>query len=99
MMFDGEDDHEAEPDLSRLTDAVRWGVPLPAIELYSRWWQLETWLRQLVYVELRAKEGINWESLVPSIKQNRSARDARAPYMGTSDQDNPFAYLDFSQAR
>lgn len=31
-----------------------------AIILYARLWQLEKWLREMVYVELKAKKGRNW---------------------------------------
>ncbi|HMJ11324.1 MAG TPA: hypothetical protein VK524_07935, partial [Polyangiaceae bacterium] len=33
------------------------GLPERVLEAYARLWQLETWLRQLVYVNLRAKAG------------------------------------------
>lgn len=32
-------------------------LPPESLALYARWWQLETWLRQLAYVELRARDG------------------------------------------
>jgi hypothetical protein len=35
-------------------------VPTQVINTYSRLWQLETWLRSMVYVELRALLGDNW---------------------------------------
>lgn len=35
-------------------------VPMHVINTYSRLWQLETWLRTMVYVELRALLGDDW---------------------------------------
>lgn len=93
----GHDEDDPAPDFRPIAPAVRWGVPVAALELYSRWWQFETWLRQLVYVELRAALGISWEDGVPKVAPGRTGRDARAPYMGTADDGNLLAYLDFSQ--
>jgi hypothetical protein len=36
------------------------GCPPRLRALYARWWQLETWLRELAYVELRALLGTRW---------------------------------------
>lgn len=33
------------------------GLALEAIGVYARWWQLERWIRTIVYVELRAAFG------------------------------------------
>lgn len=35
-------------------------LPVQVVNTYARLWQLETWLRVLVYVELRALRGDNW---------------------------------------
>ena len=35
-------------------------MPIQAINTYSRLWQFETWLRTMVYVELRALLGDDW---------------------------------------
>lgn len=40
--------------LSALVRAVTAGVPAEALGFFARWWQLENWLRLLVYLELRA---------------------------------------------
>lgn len=34
-------------------------MPPRALALYVRWWQLETWLRTLAYVELRSRDGLD----------------------------------------
>lgn len=43
-----------------LDSAVRFGVDEEALVLYGRWWQLETWLREVAYLELRSKYGVKW---------------------------------------
>jgi hypothetical protein len=40
---------------SSLVSAWETGVPAEVSAVHARWYQLETWLRSLVYVELRAK--------------------------------------------
>jgi hypothetical protein len=64
-----------QPDRTAITEAVRNGdLPTGALALYARWWQLETWLRSLAYVELRAKFGMSWVNelaLAATIRQER----------------------------
>ena len=64
--------------------------------LYARWWQLETWLRELIYVELRAQLGIDWTDTVKTAN-GRQAQDAAFTRMSGPDNDNPLAYLDYAQ--
>jgi hypothetical protein len=64
--------------------------------LYARWWQLETWLRELIYVELRAQLGTDWANAVRSAN-GRQAQDAAFTHMSGPDNDNPLAYLDYAQ--
>ena len=45
-----------------LSTAIAHGVPPLSIAFYSRWWQLETWLRWLVYTELSAAHGRQWQA-------------------------------------
>jgi len=73
-------------------------MPETSLALFSRWWQLETWLRQLTYVELRARDGVAWKDQVRAAA-GRLAQDAQFTHMLGADQDNPLAYLDFSQLR
>lgn len=40
-------------------------VPKRSLSTYARLWQLETWLRRMVYVELRALLGDDWNSTLP----------------------------------
>jgi hypothetical protein len=44
-------------------------VPIQMVNTYVRLWQLETWLRSMVYVELRALLGDTWaQGLEPNSK-------------------------------
>ena len=64
--------------------------------LYARWWQFETWLRELAYVELRALRGAAWVDTVASAV-GRLTQDAAFTHMTGPDSENPVAYLDYSQ--
>lgn len=72
------------------------GMPSTSAALYARWWQLETWLRQLVYVELRARDGAAWTDVVKT-SEARQKQDAAYTHMTGPDNENPLAYLDYSQ--
>jgi hypothetical protein len=79
----------------RLRTAWRLGVPAEASALHARWWQLETWLRDLVYVELKAKHGVAWGRRLEPAATQRSTREATvADYMPTADSHHVLAYLD-----
>ncbi len=69
-------------------------MPTHASALYSRWWQLETWLRSLVYVELRSKYGNAWADGLPPNSANRQQQDGAYHYMQTPDAQDQLAYLD-----
>lgn len=69
-------------------------MPPEATAVYARWWQLETWLRSLVYVERSARDGRAWAESLPSPVAKRAAADQRAAYMATSDATARLAYLD-----
>jgi hypothetical protein len=71
-------------------------VPPRPLALYARWWQLETWLRELAYVELRARSGTSWGEAV-GIASARKQADAAFSHMAGADNKNPLAYLDYSQ--
>jgi hypothetical protein len=61
--------------------------------LYARLWQLERWLREMVYVELKVKKGASW------INFNKTKRtyeaDKELTHIPTADQ-NPLNYTTFS---
>lgn len=70
------------------------GMPAAASALYSRWWQLETWLRSLVYVELRGAKGSAWADMLPPTSADRQQRDEEYRHMPTPDAQDQLAYLD-----
>ncbi len=71
-------------------------MPPEASALYARWWQMETWLRSLVYVELRAREGVRWVDALPALAASRARSDLRQGYMSTPDAQDRLAYMDTS---
>jgi hypothetical protein len=71
-------------------------LPDASVALYARWWQLETWLRDLIYVELRALRGSEWVEAV-RLAVKRQELDAEFTHMAGPDNANPLAYLDYSQ--
>jgi HEPN superfamily Swt1-like protein len=87
------------PDTSRhaLEAALMSSVPASSLALYGRWWQFETWLRSLVYVELRAKYGVRWTDQLDTSTSNRQERDRQRQYMASPDWEDPLAYLDVSK--
>lgn len=82
--------------------AVEHGTPALSVAFYARWWQLETWLRQLIYLEFRAKWGVDWaKHLVPSkfpkssgTTAARATKDASNAYTATPDTTNVMSYID-----
>jgi hypothetical protein len=71
-------------------------MPGAALASYARWWQLEAWLRELVYVELRALYGQHWQAAVKA-SLDRQVADQAFTHMAAADTQNPLAYLDYSQ--
>ena len=81
------------PHLSRILGS---GVPPDALAFFGRWWQLETWLRELVYVELRAKYGLGWTQHLQGSAPGRAAGDEANAYMASADSGELLAYADVS---
>jgi hypothetical protein len=69
-------------------------MPAEASALYSRWWQLETWMRSLVYLELRSAKGSAWADVLPTTSADRQQRDEEYRHMRTPDAQDQLAYLD-----
>jgi len=63
-----------------------------AIILYARLWQLEKWLREMVYVELKTKKGKNWFNFTTTKKTYEE--DKSLTHITTVD-DNPLGYITF----
>ncbi|MEU9797913.1 hypothetical protein [Streptomyces sp. NPDC051000] len=70
------------------------GMPQETLALYSRWWQLETYLRSLCYVELRSNHGINWATHIGEGATRRRQADESRDYMASADWEDPLSYLD-----
>jgi hypothetical protein len=69
-------------------------LPPTASAIYGRWWQLETWLRSLCYVEMRARYGSNWAERLSKQVESRSARDRQQFHMPSPDAHDQLAFLD-----
>jgi hypothetical protein len=76
-----------------LAGALQSDVPPLAIAFHARWWQLETWLRELAYLEVRAAYGRAWLTHLVSEASEREEKDAINRYMATPDAANTLAYL------
>jgi len=67
-----------------------------SLALYARWWQLETWLRELAYLETRALGLQQWAGLVdPSNKRQRD--DSALSHMLGPDSESTLAFFDYSR--
>lgn len=86
---------DAVNESSSLSRAIEAGVPSDAVILYARWWQFESWLRQLAYFVLRSTWGITWASEV-NAKAALLARRDNINYLRSPDTEELLAYLDFS---
>ena len=91
-------DWQALPDSIWKAIKAGWanGMPPLASALYGRWWQLESWLRTLLYVELRAKIGSDWVKALPTASEKRQRGEKEFRYMATPDAQNLLAYTDAS---
>jgi hypothetical protein len=79
-----------------LRGPIAGGVPPSALAVYGRWWQLETYLREVAYTELRAAFGASWAEHVGGAAATRAERDQINAYMASADADEPLAYADAS---
>lgn len=77
-----------------MSAAWRNGLRPEATAVYARWWQLETWLRELVYVERSARHGRSWADDLPPTAAHRESADREHGYMATPDATARLAYLD-----
>lgn len=83
---------------SALSAAWRGHVPPAASAIHARWWQLETWLRSLVYVELRSRYGADWvHQLSPRAAKIQDKDASSHRYMSTPDATDHLAYLDVGE--
>jgi hypothetical protein len=78
-------DSEKEDQPTESVDEVH-GVPKRALSTYARLWQFETWLRRMVYVELRALRGDEWNADFP-LPTKSFESDKRLIHMPTPEMD------------
>lgn len=72
-------------------------LPERVLQTYARLWQLETWLRRMVYVELRADLGDDWKSKVKLEKAEFPQKEDKAlVHMPTLEED-PLSYVQLSE--
>ena len=57
-------------------------LPGELLSTYARLWEFETWLRMMVYVELRARYGDDWKDHLPNEGNTGGAQsqDERFPH-------------------
>jgi hypothetical protein len=77
-----------------LKAVIRSGVPEDAFRFFGRWWQLETYLREILYVELRCKYGIAYSEHLPPRVLKLAEDDRINAYMASADSEDLLAYLD-----
>ncbi len=81
---------------SRAVDAAAsHGFPVEALDVFARWWQLERWLRSLVYLELRAKYGATWNARLPRAEK-RAQQQSTWDYMASPEGTSPINYMEVS---
>ena len=66
-------------------------------ETYARLWQFETWLRRMVYVQLRAAEGDGWETKVKASEWSKTS-DKRLTHMPTAE-DDVLSFIQLSELK
>jgi SAV2148-like HEPN len=95
-----EEPAEAAPSDGAPAPAPIFGVselPPRTLESYAHLWQFETWLRRLVYVQLRALDGDAWESKIKAGKaQGPKAYDKRMTHMPTPE-DGVLSFIQLSE--
>lgn len=70
------------------------GLNESSLILYARLWQLEKWLREMVYVELKTKKGRNWFNFTKT--KNTYEADKAFTYIPTAD-DSPLSFTTFPE--
>lgn len=69
-------------------------LPAGRLDCYSRIWQLELWLREIVYVELKARYGSDWAKQITGNADRALKADSRLHYMPTRER-GPLSYVSF----
>ena len=87
---------ETDKTLELLRPALNSEVPHESLLAYARWWQLETYLREIIYTELRTALGPRWSDELRADVPDRAERDAINSYMASADADDLLSYADTS---
>jgi hypothetical protein len=100
-MTDGDEDvplAAPEPIGTALSAAWNLGMPMEASAVHARWWQLENWLRSLVYIELKGKFGPDWEKQLDGGRSGRhQGNEEHFDYMAAPDIRDRLAFADVSE--
>ncbi|OGA19693.1 MAG: hypothetical protein A3I63_04985 [Betaproteobacteria bacterium RIFCSPLOWO2_02_FULL_66_14] len=72
-------------------------LPERVLQTYARLWQLETWLRRMVYVELRAHLGDDWKSNVKLEKAQLPQKEDKALVHMPTPEEDPLSYVQLSE--
>jgi len=72
-------------------------LPERVLQAYARLWQLETWLRRMVYVELRAHLGDDWKSKVKLKKAEFPQKEDKALVHMPTPEEDPLSYVQLSE--
>ena len=81
---------------AQLQELIPSDVPELAVASYARWWQLETYFREVIYTEMRANYGSAWTDYLPGGVPDRAERDTINFYMASADAEDVLAYADTS---
>lgn len=87
-----------QPPRPRIPSQILERLPENHLLLYAHLWELETWLREMVYVELVARYGSGWGAKIVGDPQRVQARDGRLRHMPTRETQST-SYILFSQLR
>src|SRR4051794_27527519 len=71
-------------------------LPKDRLLLYAHLWELETWLREMVYVELVARYGGDWKAHIEGDSDRAQEGDSRLRHMPTRERLS-ISYILFSQ--
>jgi hypothetical protein len=73
------------------------GVPEDALLFFALWWRLEVYLRDLIYTELRAHDGIEFAEALDPRALRRAEQDRVNDYVASVDAEDVLSYLDAGQ--
>lgn len=91
-------DNEAASPTWLAVAAAR-GVSVDALQIYAECWTLERWLRELLYLELRACHGYNWRAQLEDRRESdrMSAERDGFFYMPSDEISAPLAFLGLNE--